>query len=124
MVWCGVVPLTIMVSSTTDNELGAETLPRGRHHLERKVRGGASPHLQAAHQLRVVPDEEPRQAPHHHRLPHPLLAFLPREAVTAEAGVAVSQTLPAVLAATDISPAAELVELLVPANTFYTEDRQ
>ena len=113
-----------MLSSTTDNQFSPQNLSCGRHHLERKVRGGASPHLQAAHQLRVVPDEEPRQAPHHHRLPHPLLAFLPREAVTAEAGGPVSQTLPAVLAATDISPAAELVELLVPANTFYTEDRQ
>ena len=113
-VWC-LLP-TIMMSSTTDDELSPENLPRGRHHLERKVRGGAASDLQSSHQLRVVPDEEPRQAPHHHRLPHPLLAFLPREAVTAEAGGPVSQTLPAVLAATDISPAAELVELLVPAS--------
>ena len=102
------------MSSTTDDEPTGETLPRGRHHLERIVRGGAPPDLQSSHQLRVVPDEEPRQAAHHHSLSHPLLAFLPREAVTAEAGGGVWQTLPAVLAATNISPAAELVELLVP----------
>ena len=111
-----------MMSPTTDDELSPENLPRGRHHLERKVWGGAASDLQSSHQLRVVPDEEPRQAAHHHSLSHPLLAFLPREAVTAEAGGAVRQTLPAVLAATDISPAAELVELLVPDNTFYTAD--
>ena len=86
-VWC-VVPPTIMMSSTTDNELGAETLPRGRHHLERKVRGGTAPDLQPAHQLGVVPDEEPGQPPHHHRLPHPLLALPPCETVMAEAGFA------------------------------------
>ena len=108
------------MSSTTDDELSPQNLPRGRHHLERKVRGGAASDLQSSHQLRVVPDEEPRQAAHHHRLPHPLLTFLPREAVTAEAGGGVWQTLPPVLAATHISPAAELVELLVPAGKHFT----
>ena len=115
-----VVTPTIMMSSATDDELRAENLSRGRHHLQRKVRGGASPHLQPAHQLGVVPDEQPGQPPHHHRLPHPLLTFLPGEAVAAEAGGGVRQTLSAVLAATHISPAAELVELLVPAGKHFT----
>ena len=115
-----VLPPTIMMSSSTDDQLRTENLSRCCHHLQRKVRGGASPHLQPAHQLGVVPDEEPGQPPHHHRLPHPLLTFLPGEAVAAEAGGGVRQTLSAVLAATHISPAAELVELLVPAGKHFT----
>ena len=111
-----------MMSSTTDDELTGETLPRGRHHLERIVRRGAPSDLQSSHQLRVVPDVEPGQAAHHHSFPHPLLTFLPREAVTAEAGPASLQTLSTVLTAAHVPPAAELVEILVPELNIQTGD--